>query len=121
MANSEQQWLTPIPRRASVVPGREVSTIRVLGIAIQGDGTSDEARLRTMRVRRRDSAIRPPREGGDAAGNRSENQESKVRKSRLSRELESPAVLPSLSGGPHGAYRTWLAPQMRSRPFCAVF
>ena len=58
MANSEQQRLTPIPRRASVVPGREVSTIRVLGIATQGGGTSDEAQLRTM-LREFDAEIVP--------------------------------------------------------------
>lgn len=48
MINPEPQRLTSVSRQASIVAGREISTIRVLGIATQGRDTSDEARLRTM-------------------------------------------------------------------------
>lgn len=68
MASPERQTSTPIPIRASDNADREASkvgrfetlapTIRVLGIATQGAGSSDEARLRTM-LREFDTEIMP--------------------------------------------------------------
>jgi glycosyltransferase involved in cell wall biosynthesis len=58
VASPERQRSSPLPIRPSVVGGREASTIRVLGIATQGAGSTDEARLRTM-LREFDAEIIP--------------------------------------------------------------
>lgn len=48
LPNPETQSFASIPSQAPVVPARDRARIRVLGIATQGSGSSDEARLRTL-------------------------------------------------------------------------